>query len=62
MIIHLVRANSRLPILFHAFGYLTHDINFSIPLRSDFLNFLLMYNVMSIKCLELKRKLRKLNK
>ena len=32
----LGKRNSRLPILFHAFGYLTHDINFSIPLRSDF--------------------------
>jgi len=32
----LGKRNSRLPILFHAFGYLTHDINFSIPLRADF--------------------------
>ena len=30
------KRNSRLPILFHAFGYLTHEINFSIPIRTNF--------------------------
>lgn len=32
----LGKRNTRLPILFHAFGYLTHDINFSLPLRNNF--------------------------
>ena len=32
----LGKRNTRLPLLFHAFGYLTHDINFSIPLRNNF--------------------------
>jgi hypothetical protein len=32
----LGKRNSRLPLVFHAFGYLTHDINFTVPLRNDF--------------------------
>ena len=32
----LGKRNTRLPLLFHAFGYLTHDINFSVPLRASF--------------------------
>ena len=32
----LGKRNTRLPLLFHAFGYLTHDINFSVPLRTNF--------------------------
>jgi hypothetical protein len=30
------KRNTRLPLLFHAFGYLTHDINFMVPLRANF--------------------------
>lgn len=30
------KRTSRLPILFHAIGYLTHDINFKIPLRNNY--------------------------
>tara|TARA_Y100000996_G_scaffold316725_1_gene252907 strand:- start:779 stop:1861 length:1083 start_codon:yes stop_codon:yes gene_type:complete len=30
------KRNSRLPLLFHAVGYLTHTINFSIPIRTNF--------------------------
>ena len=32
----LGKRNARLPLVFHAFGYLTHDINFSVPLRNNF--------------------------
>ena len=30
------KRNSRLPLLFHAIGYLTHDINFSLPIRNNY--------------------------
>lgn len=30
------KRNVRLPIVFHAVGYLTHDINFRIPLRNNY--------------------------
>ena len=29
------RKNSRLPIIYHVMGYLTHTINFNIPIRND---------------------------
>lgn len=30
------KRNGRLPLVFHAIGYLTHDINFDIPVRTNF--------------------------
>ena len=30
------RRNGRLPLLFHAIGYLTHNITFTLPIRSDY--------------------------
>ena len=34
------KRNQRLPIVFHSIGYLTHDINYSLPLRNNFQLFL----------------------
>ena len=30
------RRNGRLPLLFHAIGYLTHNVTFTIPIRNDY--------------------------
>ena len=30
------KRNGRLPLLFHAVGYLTHNINFTLPIRNDY--------------------------
>ncbi len=30
------KRNGRLPLVFHAIGYLTHDLNFQLPIRNDY--------------------------
>ena len=30
------KRNGRLPLIFHAIGYLTHDLNFNLPIRNDY--------------------------
>ena len=32
----LGKRNSRLPLVFHSIGFLTHEINFSLPIRNNF--------------------------